>query len=100
MVNYGVIVIFNAPVAQLDRVPDYESGGHKFESCRAHQLDEEAISAKSWNGFFISYRTLGASKTRFESIFSRKSRFSSAVRDIHNVFALVASSKTFFAVVR
>ena len=26
-----------APVAQLDRVPDYESVGRKFESCRAHQ---------------------------------------------------------------
>src|SRR5260221_4836666 len=23
-----------APVAQLDRAPDYESGGHGFESCR------------------------------------------------------------------
>ena len=26
-----------APVAQLDRVPDYESVGRRFESCRAHQ---------------------------------------------------------------
>ena len=26
-----------APVAQLDRVPDYESVGRTFESCRAHQ---------------------------------------------------------------
>src|SRR6266536_4144924 len=26
----------NAPVAQLDRVPDYESGGRTFESCRVH----------------------------------------------------------------
>ncbi len=25
-----------APVAQLDRVPDYESGGREFESLRAH----------------------------------------------------------------
>jgi hypothetical protein len=30
----------SAPVAQLDRVPDYESVGRKFESCRArHILD-------------------------------------------------------------
>ena len=28
-----------APVAQLDRVPDYESEGRRFESCRAHQKD-------------------------------------------------------------
>jgi hypothetical protein len=27
----------HAPVAQLDRVPDYESGGRTFESCRVHQ---------------------------------------------------------------
>ncbi len=25
-----------APVAQLDRVPDFESVGRRFESCRAH----------------------------------------------------------------
>ena len=28
----------NAPVAQLDRVPDYESGGQRFESSRAHHF--------------------------------------------------------------
>jgi hypothetical protein len=27
-----------APVAQLDRVPDYESGGREFESLRARQI--------------------------------------------------------------
>lgn len=28
----------NAPVAQLDRVLDSDSKGHRFESCRVHQL--------------------------------------------------------------
>src|SRR5579871_673919 len=28
----------NAPVAQLDRAPDYESGGQRFESFRARQF--------------------------------------------------------------
>lgn len=28
----------NAPVAQLDRVPDYESEGRGFESRRAHHF--------------------------------------------------------------
>jgi hypothetical protein len=28
----------HAPVAQLDRVPDYESGGRMFESCRVHHF--------------------------------------------------------------
>ena len=32
-----------APVAQLDRVTDYESGGRRFESCRARQ-----VPASSW----------------------------------------------------
>ena len=33
-----------APVAQLDRAPDYESGGQEFESLRArHYLRSEAI---------------------------------------------------------
>ena len=27
-----------APVAQLDRVPDYESVGRRFESCQARQI--------------------------------------------------------------
>jgi hypothetical protein len=31
----------NAPVAQLDRAPDYESGGRTFESFRARQFGTE-----------------------------------------------------------
>ena len=31
--------IKNAPVAQLDRVSDYESEGHRFESCRARHFE-------------------------------------------------------------
>jgi hypothetical protein len=31
-----VLILQCAPVAQLDRVSDYESEGRKFESCRAH----------------------------------------------------------------
>ena len=27
-----------APVAQLDRVPDFESVGRRFESCRAYHI--------------------------------------------------------------
>jgi hypothetical protein len=30
-----------APVAQLDRVPDFESVGRRFESCRAYHLRVE-----------------------------------------------------------
>ena len=33
----------HAPVAQLDRVPDYESGGRRFESSRARHLYITAV---------------------------------------------------------
>ena len=29
-------IVLYAAIAQLDRVPDYESGGCRFESCRVH----------------------------------------------------------------
>lgn len=31
-------LFYRAVVAQLDRVPDYESGGRRFESSRLHQF--------------------------------------------------------------
>ena len=31
------ILFGHAPVAQLDRAPDFESVGRRFESCRAYQ---------------------------------------------------------------
>ena len=30
-------ILPQAPVAQLDRAPDFESVGRRFESCRAYQ---------------------------------------------------------------
>jgi hypothetical protein len=35
---WGLNARENAPVAQLDRAPDYESGGQEFESLRARHL--------------------------------------------------------------
>ena len=37
-VAHPIYFDFYAPVAQLDRVPDFESVGRRFESCRAHSL--------------------------------------------------------------
>src|SRR5258705_5088663 len=38
----------NAPVAQLDRAPDYESGGQEFESLRArHQFQKPLFSGNN-----------------------------------------------------
>src|ERR1700688_4138477 len=37
----------SAPVAQLDRAPDYESGGREFESLRARQHLAPSYRAKN-----------------------------------------------------
>lgn len=37
VLNRGISSLTYAPVAQLDRVPDYESVGRRFESCLAYQ---------------------------------------------------------------
>ena len=34
----AIVVVTQAPVAQLDRAPDYESGGREFESLRARHF--------------------------------------------------------------
>ena len=36
--NTVSVVFKSAPVAQLDRAPDYESGGQEFESLRVRHL--------------------------------------------------------------
>src|SRR5262249_5519677 len=38
----------DAPVAQLDRAPDYESGGQEFESLRARQLRTKPRTRAVW----------------------------------------------------
>ena len=41
-------IVIQAPVAQLDRVPDFESEGRRFESCRAcHFKEGSKISTDS-----------------------------------------------------
>ncbi len=37
--NTVPVVFKSAPVAQLDRAPDYESGGQEFESLRVRHLN-------------------------------------------------------------
>ena len=54
-----------APVAQLDRVPPSEGGGHRFESCRARQL-------KQW----LIQHSLFALLPRRDQIVSHFSQFS------------------------
>lgn len=50
LTGFGVVPImlaFQAPVAQLDRVPGYEPGGRRFESFRARQLKGDPL----WSPF-------------------------------------------------
>ena len=43
-VTHPIFLPKNAPVAQLDRAPDFESVGRRFESCRAYQLFQGVIA--------------------------------------------------------
>jgi hypothetical protein len=38
--------IKNVPVAQLDRVFDYESKGRRFESCRARHINKTQVNCR------------------------------------------------------
>jgi hypothetical protein len=43
---YVNIKTHHAPVAQLDRVPVSETGGHRFDSCQAHQSNASLLHHK------------------------------------------------------
>ena len=43
----------NAPVAQLDRAPDFESVGRRFEPCRARQQFDKGQVASRLPGLFL-----------------------------------------------
>ncbi len=45
-VAHPIYFYISAPVAQLDRVPDFESVGRRFESCRAHSLPGELLRGR------------------------------------------------------
>lgn len=47
-------LIFNAPIAQLDRVPDFESVGCRFDSYWAHHCKRSELSTIKLNGFCTS----------------------------------------------
>ena len=59
-----------APVAQLDRAPDYESGGQRFESFRARHL---SIRENKYLGLF---RRIGRAERRVAYSFRQISWFS------------------------
>src|SRR5574344_178895 len=49
----------DAPVAQLDRVADYESAGHEFESCLARQENQ---GQGSFLGLFANWIMMDQSR--------------------------------------
>ena len=50
-----------APVAQLDRAPDYESGGQEFESLRARQIPPFA-AVYTWEPSGVRQRSVGGDR--------------------------------------
>ena len=65
----------HAPVAQLDRVPDYESGGRTFESCQARHTDKKASQQR---GLFVCSVCFGREdvsvrQTLLHAVFGRQS---------------------------
>ena len=48
MIQYSGIEQRYAPVAQLDRVTDYESVGRGFESLLAYQMRKIRTSSSAW----------------------------------------------------
>ncbi len=67
-----------APVAQLDRAPDYESGGQRFESFRARHSfqslsDRSAYTADAFARLAVHMlSTLGAGKSRWGALSSHR----------------------------
>jgi hypothetical protein len=51
-----VLILQDAPVAQLDRAFDYESKGRKFESCRAHHLNLLNSSSYAFLFFLLTLK--------------------------------------------
>jgi hypothetical protein len=54
MLPYGIILLLNAPIAQLDRASDYESVGRGFES--------------SWARHFLASFRFPAESTRLQGL--------------------------------
>ena len=46
----AILLWSHVPVAQLDRVSDSDSEGHRFESCRVHMCKKPC-----YRGFFIFF---------------------------------------------
>ena len=55
----------SAPVAQLDRVPDYESGGRRFESFRVRQ--HKGPSRTGWAFMFVDHGLFELSDSKQQS---------------------------------
>ena len=63
-----VEMLYIAPVAQLDRAPDFESVGRRFESCRARQTRRSEQSRIKSNGLAALNTRFLPLKRKFDSI--------------------------------
>ena len=67
-VAHPIYFDFYAPVAQLDRVPDFESVGRRFESCRAHHYPQGEMAharALPVGVVIFNYERTGLTVSRF-----------------------------------
>jgi hypothetical protein len=78
-----------APVAQLDRAPDYESGGQEFESLRARQHYTGPFHAPG--GAFALYQTQGSITFKPQSEKSSTLRVAKDARRDRTMAAIRAS---------
>ena len=67
--------LHRAPVAQLDRAPDYESGGRRFESFRARH----STTTRLYVGFFVELRVPRKIRTLF-GVEAKRRRTSTTAR--------------------
>lgn len=59
--GYGYMQGLSGPIAQLDRVPDYESGGRGFESSSVRHLPLQNIDFIAISAHFVELPFVGSS---------------------------------------
>ncbi len=85
-----------APVAQLDRAPDYESGGQEFESLRARQLSFQINNSRGRLGARSSPQPIGRVYVAFLAA-RCAARISPGGGNISNIDERIGRNHLFFA---
>jgi hypothetical protein len=97
--RYNNCLKFNAPVAQLDRVPPSEGGGHRFDSCRARHLHlmssaGHQIASSSYAG--SAYAGSGLAIEYFSSFNNATHRRIMHTKPIRDIFHRIITTRIRF----